>query len=205
AASGSSSANDYVDAPGKARWYKFKVAPGQQISVSLTGIPPNTLPADYDLAVFKDIGAAFTAQLDSDPLALTKLSAEFAPSTFSPSTFSPSTFSPSTFSPSTFSPDAFAPSTFSPSTFSPSTFSPDIISTAFSSAQTRSLIGVSATAGTVNESVVVDSWNNNGYFYARVTGRNGAFSTSGQLKLSVTKSATSCANVSDTTLSPRNA
>jgi choice-of-anchor C domain-containing protein len=241
---GSAALPDIIDAPGKARWYKFKVAAGQRISVSITG-----LPADYDLAVFKDIGAAFLAQLaPADAAALTKLSAEYAPSTFSPSTFSPSTFSPSTFSPSTFSPDAFAPSTFSPSTFSPSTFSPstfspstfspstfspstfspstfspstfspstfspstfspstfsaDIISTAFSSAQTRSLIGVSATAGTVNESVVVDSWNNSGYFYARVTGRNGAFSTSGQYQIAAAKTASSCTSVTDTAITVR--
>ncbi len=47
-------ARDYLDAPGRARWYKFDVLPGQRISVSLAG-----LPADYDLAVFKDIGATF--------------------------------------------------------------------------------------------------------------------------------------------------
>ena len=122
------SARSYAPQPGTSN-RPSKAVPGQRISVSLTGAPPNALPADYDLAVFKDIGAAFAAQLvPADSAALTKLSAEFAPSTFSPSTFSPSTFSPSTFSPSTFSADAFAPSTFSPSTFSPSTFSPSTFS-----------------------------------------------------------------------------
>ena len=120
----------------------------------------------------------------------------YSPSTFSPSTFSPSTFSPSTFSPSTFSPSTFSPSTFSPSTFSPSTFSsvgvqaPRIVAKAFSSAQTRSIIGVSATPGTGDESVVVNTWNNTGDFYVRVAGRGGAFSTSGQFTLSVAKGAT---------------
>ena len=51
-------ARDFVDSPGKARWYKFDVTPGQRIQVGLSG-----LPADYDLAVFKDIGKAFEAQL----------------------------------------------------------------------------------------------------------------------------------------------
>ena len=50
------SSRDYIDAPGKARWYKFNVKPGQRIQVALSG-----LPADYDLAVFKDIGAAFSS------------------------------------------------------------------------------------------------------------------------------------------------
>ena len=92
----------------------------------------------------------------------------FSPSVFSPSVFSPSVFSPSVFSPSVFSPSVFSPSVFSPSVFSPSVFSPDEIARAFSSAQTRSIIGVSATQGTGDESVVVNSWNNTGSFYVRV-------------------------------------
>ena len=50
----SASARDLIDSSGKARWYKFDVTPGQRIQVGLSG-----LPADYDLAVFKDIGQAF--------------------------------------------------------------------------------------------------------------------------------------------------
>ena len=115
-------ARDFIDAPGKARWYKFAVTPGQRIDIKLSG-----LPADYDLAAFKDIGQAFASQFNpatAGPSDLLKLTAEYAPSTFSPSTFSPSTFSPSTFSPDAYSPSTFSPSTFSPSVFSPSTFSP---------------------------------------------------------------------------------
>ena len=124
-------ASDFIDSPGKARWYKVAITPGQRIQVVLSN-----LPADYDLAVFKDIAQAFANQFNPATAGindLVKLAAEYAPSTFSPSTFSPSTFSPdaytpSTFSPSTFSPSLFSPSTFSPSTFSPSTFSPSTFS-----------------------------------------------------------------------------
>jgi len=202
-------ASDFIDSPGKARWYRVAITPGQRIQVLLSN-----LPADYDLAVFKDIAQAFAAQFNPASAGvndLVKLAAEYAPSTFSPSTFSPSTFSPdaytpstfspstfspsvfspstfspstfspstfspstfspstfspSTFSPSTFSPSTFSPSTFSPSTFSPSTFSPSLITIlqsnstevqqAFSIAQTRSIIGVSATPGIVNELVLVN-------------------------------------------------
>jgi hypothetical protein len=244
---GAQSPRDFIDAAGKARWYKFSVSPGQKVRVTLSG-----LPADFDLAVFKDIGQAFADQLvPTGTASLTKLSAEFAPSTFSPSTFSPSTFSPSTFSPdayapstfspstfspslyspstfspstfspstfspSTFSPSTFSPSTFSPSTFSPSTFSPSTFSPAdalnldatqvaqaFSSAQTRSIIGVSATPGTGDESVFVNTWNDTGNFYVRVAGRGGAFSTSGQFTLNVTKTASTCGSVGNLSLSPR--
>ena len=232
-------ARDFIDSPGKARWYKFSVTPGQRIDIALTG-----LPADYDLAVFKDIGQTFAKQFTPGTTArasdLLKLTAEYAPSTFSPSTFSPSTFSPdayapstfspstfspstfspstfspstfspSTFSPSTFSPSTFSPSTFSPSTFSPSTFSPSLytateIAQAFSTAQTRSIVAVAATPGTGNESTVVNTFNNTGTYYVRVTGRNGAFNTSTAFNLSVTKGLTTCDRVTDTTLTSRTA
>jgi hypothetical protein len=237
-------AQDVIDTQGKARWYKFTVTPGQRIDVRLAG-----LPADYDLAVFKDIGKEFLALLDpEDTEDLTKLSAEYAPSVFSPSVFSPSVFSPSVFSPdayapsvfspsvfspsvfspsvfspsvfspsvfspsvfspSVFSPSVFSPSVFSPSVFSPSVFSPSVFSTtevnqAFSSAQTRSLIGVSATAGTGDETVIVNSFNNTGEYYVRVAGHAGAFDTGAQFTVQVAKGATDCAGVTDTTLTPR--
>ncbi|MFO1311115.1 MAG: DUF642 domain-containing protein [Burkholderiales bacterium] len=230
----SQTARDYIDAPGKARWYKFDVKAGQRIQVSLVG-----LPADYDLAVFKDIGAAFLSQLaPANTAELTRLSAEYAPSVFSPSVFSPSVFSPSVFSPdayapsvfspsvfspsvfspsvfspsvfspsvfspSVFSPSVFSPSVFSPSVFSPSVFSPDEVAKAFSSAQTRSIIGVSATPGNVDESVVVNTWNNTGSFYVRVASRGGAFSTGSQFTVNVTKDATSCNAVTALAPAPR--
>ena len=129
----------------------------------------------------------------------------FSPSVFSPSVFSPSVFSPSVFSPSVFSPSVFSPSVFSPSVFSPSVFSPTEIAQAFSSAQTRSIIGVAATPGTGDESVVVNTWNNTGEFYVRVAGRAGAYTTGGQFTVGIAKGATSCADVTDTTLTPRGA
>jgi uncharacterized delta-60 repeat protein len=234
-------ARDFIDAPGKARWYKIGVAPGQRIDVKLSG-----LPADYDLAVFKDIGKAFASQFNpatAKASDLLKLTAEYAPSIFSPSIFSPSIFSPSIFSPdayspsifspsifspsifspsifspsifspsifspSIFSPSIFSPSIFSPSIFSPSIFSPSIFSTteiaqAFSTAQSRSIVAVSATAGTSDESTVVNTWNSTGYFYIRVTGRGSAFNTSSPFTLSLTKGETTCVGVTDTTLTPR--
>ena len=115
---------DWIDVPGRARWYRFRILPGQSVQVTLSG-----LPADYDLAVFKDIFTEFMNELvPANSSQLTRLSAQFAPSAFSPSAFSPSAFSPSAFSPSAFSPSAFSPSAFSPSAFSPSAFSPSAFS-----------------------------------------------------------------------------
>jgi len=121
----------------------------------------------------------------------------FSPDTFSPDTFSPDTFSPDTFSPDTFSPDTFSPDTFSPDTFSPDTFSPDTFSPdTFSSAQTRSLIAVSAHDGTQGEGILVNTWTKSGDFYLRVRGRNGAFSPDVPFHLNVTMLNGACGLVS---------
>ncbi len=117
----SGSIDRYLDLPGQSRWFKFAIQPSSKVIVTLTG-----LPANYDLALYKNISEAYSELYNSQDLL--KLSAEFAPDTFSPDTFSPDTFSPDTFSPDTFSPDTFSPDTFSPDTFSPDTFSPDTFS-----------------------------------------------------------------------------
>ena len=129
----------------------------------------------------------------------------FSPSAFSPSAFSPSVFSPSAFSPSAFSPSAFSPSAFSPSVFSPTAFSPEEFAQAFSSAQTRSLIAVSATPGTANEIVVADTWSNTGSLlrprHRHATARSTRTTSS---RVSVAKRRDRrCAGVTDTTPSPR--
>ena len=212
-------ATGFVDTPGQARWYRFAVQPESTVTVRV----PQP-PANYDIALFSDIGKAFeamyaegTGSVDN----LTRLSVEFAgdafspsvfspsvfspsvfspsvfsptvfspsvfspsvfspsvfsPSVFSPSVFSPSVFSPSVFSPSVFSPSVFSPSVFSPSVFSPSVFSPSVFSKAYSNAQLRTLIGVSARQGTASEDITTATWNNTGDYYVRVQGRNGASS-----------------------------
>ena len=239
-----STARDVIDSAGKSRWYKVSVTPGQQITVKLSG-----LPADYDLAVFKDIGKAFTEQLvPQTPDDLTKLSAEYAPSVFSPAVFSPAVFSPAVFSPdayspavfspavfspavfspavfspavfspavfspavfspavfspAVFSPAVFSPAVFSPAVFSPAVFSPELVAQAFSSAQTRSIIGVSATAGTGDETVVVNSWNNTGDYYIRVAGHQGAFDPNARFSVDVAKTTTACSGVTDNVLTAR--
>ena len=210
-------ARDVIDSQGKARWYKFDVTPGQRIEIKLSG-----LPADYDLAVFKDIRKAFLDLLDPGGrrrpdraqrgvravgVLARRCSARacsrrrvfspdaYAPSVFSPSVFSPSVFSPSVFTPSVFSPSVFSPSVFSPSVFSPSVFSPTVFSPSRVLAVGVLAVGVQRRrrrpgvlerpdaqpdrrvghAGTGNETVIVDTWNNTGEFYVRVTGHGGAF------------------------------
>jgi hypothetical protein len=224
--SGALTTQDIIDSPGQSRWYAFDVQPGSELRVNVSG-----LPADYDLALFKDISQAYTSLTSTQDL--TRLSAEYAPSVFSPSVFSPSVFSPSVFSPDAYAPSVFSPSVFSPSVFSPSVFSPSVFSPsvfspsvfspsvfspsvfspsvfspsvfspsvfspsvfspeAFASAQTRSLVAVSATPGTADETVVANTWNNSGRYYVRVSSRSGAFSTSSAYQVSVTRGPTTC-------------
>lgn len=119
--------------------------------------------------------------------------AQFSPAQFSPAQFSPAQFSPAQFSPAQFSPDAFAPAQFSPAQFSPAQFSPAQFSPAqfspaqfspaqfseeaYASAQTRSVIAVSAFDGLLPEGVVANTWNEDSEFYIRVRGRQGEFSS----------------------------
>ncbi|MCA9924000.1 MAG: right-handed parallel beta-helix repeat-containing protein, partial [Anaerolineales bacterium] len=123
----------------------------------------------------------------------------FSPDAFSPDAFSPDAFSPDAFSPDAFSPDAFSPDAFSPDAFSPDAFSPDAFSPdAFSSAQTRSLLAVSAYNGTAGEGVMLNTWENEGTYYVRVRGRNGAFSLASPFDLDVTMTTGNCSSVSST-------
>ncbi|MCP5011148.1 MAG: hypothetical protein GY942_14300, partial [Aestuariibacter sp.] len=121
----------------------------------------------------------------------------FSPDAFSPDAFSPDAFSPDAFSPDAFSPDAFSPDAFSPDAFSPDAFSPDAFSPdAFSSAQMRSLLAVSAFNGTAGEGVVLNTWENEGTYYVRVRGRNGAFNLDTPFQLDITLTTGNCSTVS---------
>ena len=218
----SASADQFIDKTGQSRWYKFSVKPGSKVIITLTNLPANydltlykdiaaayqTITSPQDLV---RLGAEFAPDTFSpdtfspdtfspDTFSPDTFSPDtFSPDTFSPDTFSPDTFSPDTFSPDTFSPDTFSPDTFSPDTFSPDTFSPDTFSpdpAAFSSAQTRSLIGVSAFEGTSGEGISLNTWNNSGDFYVRVRGRNGVFSLTAPFHLQVIMLTGSCNAVS---------
>ncbi|BEP11707.1 hypothetical protein acdb102_00180 [Acidothermaceae bacterium B102] len=204
-------ANGVLAQAGEARWYKFPVVPSSQVKLDLTQLAQN-----YDLTMYTDIGAAFTSLIsttDLNTLGAEQAGNAYSPSIYSPSIYSPSIYSPSIYSPSIYSPSIYSPSIYSPSIYSPSIYSPSIYSPsiyspsiyspsiyspsiyspsdaflqAFSDAQIRSLIGISAQEGTASETISAATWNNTGYFYLRVAGRNGAFSpTPFRLDLGVT-------------------
>lgn len=111
----------------------------------------------------------------------------FSPDAYSPDAYSPDSYSPDAFSPDAYSPDAYSPDAFSPDAFSPDAFSPDRFSPdAYSGAQTRSLYGVSAHNGTAGEGIYRHTWDNDGDFYIRVRGRNGAYTLAAPFQLNVT-------------------
>jgi CSLREA domain-containing protein len=216
-------ANQYLDKQGQVRWYKFKVQPNSKVIVTLTNLPANydlTLYKDIGQAFASaatttdllHLGAEFAADAfapdtyspdtyspdtySPDTYSPDTYSADiFSPNSASPATFSPDTYSPDTYSPDTYSPDTYSPDTYSPDTYSPDTYSPDTYSAAFSSAQTRSLIGVSAFDGTASEGIAVNTWDNSTYFYVRVRGRNGAYTLQAPFQLSVTQLTGQCSAI----------
>ncbi|MEA3184216.1 MAG: hypothetical protein QOJ74_693, partial [Ilumatobacteraceae bacterium] len=204
--------------PGEVRWYKFPVQPDGQVQVDLSHLDQN-----FDLTMFRDIGQAFTTLASTQDLAKLSVQfagdvyspsvyspsvnspsvyspSVYSPSVYSPSVYSPSVYSPSVYSPSVYSPSVYSPSVYSPSVYSPSVYSPSVYSpsdaflAAFSSAQTRSLIGVSAHENAEAESIRTATWNNTGDFYVRVQGRNGAHSPT-PFHLDLTTSGGLCATM----------
>ena len=205
------SLSQYLNMPGQSRWFKVPIEPDSRLSVSLTGLPEN-----YDLSIYKNIPDAYRSVLTEEDV--TELDAEFAPDMFSPDMFSPDMFSPDMFSPDMFSPDMFSPDMFSPDMFSPDMFSPDMFSpdmfspdmfspdltreevlNAFSSAQLRSLVGISAQEGTANENLSVNTWNNTGSYYIRVSGRNGIYDAEQPFQLEITRQTGQCAEITANT------
>ncbi|MEM7533508.1 MAG: hypothetical protein AAF639_15100 [Chloroflexota bacterium] len=121
---------------------------------------------------------------------------EAAPDAFSPDAFSEDEAAPDAFSPDAFSEDESAPDAFSPDAFSPDAFSPDAFSSAFSSAQMMSVLSVSAFRGTISEGIFNNTWDQDGYFYIRVRGRNGVHVPDAHYHLDVAMVPGVCSNIS---------
>jgi Bacterial Ig-like domain (group 3) len=147
------------------------------------------------------------------------LNTAFSPSQWSPSQWSPSQWSASQWAPSQWSPSQWSPSQWSPSQWSPSQWSPSQWSGSqwspsqwsgsfpndpkiFTAAQTSSLLAVSASPGTADEHVSVNTWNNTGFVYIRIQGKNGAFDPSNPFSLAVSVTGTACQGVVDQASTP---
>ena len=129
---------------------------------------------------------------------------EWSPTEWSASTFSPTEWSPTEWSPTEWSPTEWSPTEWSPTEWSESQWSPTEWSSSnpadpktFSSAQTASLLAVSSTPGTGDESISVNTWNNTGFFYIRVQGKNGSFDEDSEFSLQVARDGNLCSDVTD--------
>ncbi len=197
------SRSQYIFQQDQSRWYKFKVSPGSKVVVKL-----KNLPANYDLVLYKDIAKAYTTLATEQDMV--RLQAEFAADAFnadaysrdayspwvespwveSPWVESPDVYSANAYSPWVESPDTYAPWVESPWVESPWVESPD--REAFSSAQIRTLLGVSGADATADEEIVANTWNNTGDFYVRVRGRDGAHNLTAPFQLEVTQLSGAC-------------
>ena len=216
-AGGGGSATGIIDQPGQQRWYRFAIQPGERVTVTLTN-----LPADYDLALFTDIQQTYDALVNpSNNEDLTKLGAEFAGTAFSGTAFSGTAFSGTAFSGTAFSGTAFSGTAFSGTAFSGTAFSGTAFSgtafsgtafsgtafsgtafsgtafspEAFSGAVSRSVVVASGNPGTGSESVTANTWNNTGYFYVGVLGKNGVSDFDNAFTVNVTQTGGQCDGV----------
>ena len=217
---------DYISRTGQPDWYKIHIAPGQKVLVKLTGVGGNVaLPADYSLALYKDIKAYLLrtqTAVAADPLrAIQNHDASTSPDALSPDALSPDALSPDALSPDALSPDALSPDALSPDALSPDELSPDELSPdalspdalspdalspdalspdalspdAYSGAQTATILRVSAHQGTSPEQIIQNTWTNTGDFYLRVRGHNGAADPTTPFQITAELAWTACSNV----------
>ena len=188
--------------PGEVRWYKFPVQPDSQVQVDLEPPRPELRPHDVPRHRSGVHHAGLDARTSPSSARSSPATRTARRSTRHRSTHHRSTARP-IYSPIHLPPiDLLAidlqpidlqpihlltihlqpidlltihlqPVIYSPSIYSPS----DAFLAAFSGAQTRSLIGVSAHDNADPESIRTATWNNTGDFYVRVQGRNGAVLT----------------------------
>ena len=183
--------HDTIATP-RSSWFKVAIAPNEQVVFSL-----RDCAFDCSLVAYTDIQQAMAAlqsgslaavQAAQQQLAPAELSpaelspaelspAELSPVELSPAELSPAELSPAELSPAELSPAELSPAELSPAELSPAELSPAELSAAYSSAQTRSLLAISAHAGLSPELIVRNTWDNTGNFYIRVLGHNGATST----------------------------
>ncbi len=197
----SGAASQFLSASGQTRWFKFPAASNSTVIVDLV-----SMPANYDLTLFRDIAKAYDAlrqPANVDDLA--QLSAEFAPEMFTPEMFTPEMFTPEMFTPEMFTPEMFTPEMFTPEMFTPEMFTPEMFTPEmftpemftpdqryYAGALAQSAVAVSGFDGTAPESVVANTWNESGEFYVSVKGRNGAYDPTAPFDLRVTVLGAEC-------------
>ena len=184
---------------GEARWFEFDVDPGQDVKAVLSG-----LPADYDVALYGDIGKAFNQLVNGDDLAQLAASSastgvsgaqvpeypeetseiptlenppsgqQFAPRVYAPRVYAPRVYAPRVYAPRVYAPRVYAPRVYAPGSYIPANVSDQSLSDAFSAAQNQMLLAASTNTGNVDEIVSASTGNTDGVFYLRVQGHDDA-------------------------------
>ena len=219
--------------PGESRWYKFSGAPGSRISVELTNLPVNLDVVVYgDIGkVYGELqGLVGAGASESDKL-LAILGAQFAPEAYAPEAYAPEAYAPEAYAPEAYAPEAYAPEAYSPEAYAPEAYAPEAYAPeayapeayapeayapeayapeayapeAYASAQQRSLIGFSASPGTVSEGVRFNTYSRSGDFYVRVRGQNGVYSIDAPYDLNVVIQQDLCSGVTDDVTTPTTA
>ncbi len=201
--------------PGEARWYKFKVVPGESVSARLSDIP---IGKDYDLALYGDIADAFDRLAhgsEEEQLAATAAAAGVTDTTevkfpevtatiptkadppdgitFAPRVYAPRVYAPRVYAPRVYAPRVYAPRVYAPRVYAPSNFLPEVtddsFSEAYSAAQSQTLLAVSTNTGDSDETLSATTGNTAGWFYLRVQGHDdGDFHATDEFIVSSTSS-----------------
>jgi hypothetical protein len=164
---GGAPVQDYIATPRDA-WFKVSIGPSQQIVVSL-----RDCQFDCSLVLYTDIAAAAAALQTGSIQNVQQTQQQISPAELSPAELSPAELSPAELSPAELSPAELSPAELSPAELSPAELSP----AAYSSAQTESLLAISAHAGLSPELIVRNTWEHTGNFYVRVLSHTGDPST----------------------------
>jgi hypothetical protein len=206
---------------GETRWYRFPVVPGQQATVTMTG-----LNQDYDIALYGDIQTAFDqlsngsdlsqlaaasaqaapgagSQVPDYPPAVTDIptsntTQQFAPRIYAPRIYAPRIYAPRIYAPRIYAPDVYAPRIYAPDAYDPGLSGDAGFSNAFSAAQNQTLLAISTNVGNSDETVSASTGNTSGYFYVRVQGHSDQTPPGGfHLHLTIDPGGTNCAGLSD--------
>ena len=202
--------DQYISTGNSSKWFKITAGLNAGVVISLTnasGAP--SLPADYDLAVYKDLQVAYNQLIL--PQDLVTVASQAAPYEFLPYEFLPYEFLPYEFLPYEFLPYEFLPYEFLPYEFLSSNRSAEAHlpynmvtepvlpnsyqSEQYNSALRKGILSLSIHDGLSPESIKFNTFTNTGDIYIRVRSAGGATSIADAFHLDITVTGGACAGV----------
>ena len=193
--------DQYISTGNSSKWFKITAGLNAGVVISLTnasGAP--SLPADYDLAVYKDLQVAYNQLIL--PQDLVTVASQAAPYEFLPYEFLPYEFLPYEFLPYEFLPYEFLPYEFLPYEFLSSNRSAEAHlpynmvtepvlpnsyqSEQYNSALRKGILSLSIHDGLSPESIKFNTFTNTGDIYIRVRSAGGATSIADAFHLDIT-------------------